>query len=301
MTSPPRAKLWSVALTLSALALPLLPACSDDEAAGGSPRVQVTQADGDDAPYQTPDDRAVVVTEDGTYVVTGDPGEECVELDTGECVAITDAKDRYCNDEGAEADIIVVEGEVVDVICYPPNDAGTPIEEVERDGDGDATVPQNANGAVVTFDEATDGEPIEGDLDLQAERLTIWGNGVDETILDGDVTLSSNNSRVRGVTITGDLHIAKNSNNVAAAFCEVHGKLTVESNGATVANCQIFGDVTTTGNDITLINLGVGGAWTVSERTACSGCYSFDDEDEDFDITDEERGDPLACQATPEP
>ena len=44
-------------------------------------------------------------------------------------------------------------------------------------------LPQNASGAVITFDEATDGTPIEDDVTLDAERVVLYGNGPDKTIL----------------------------------------------------------------------------------------------------------------------
>lgn len=282
--------LHTTALLTIVASLATLVGCSDSEDAPGvTSSVQVERGEGDDTPYGEGHD--VVVTDQGTYIVTGDADEgECVQIED-DCVDLSET--RYCDEEGAQVDFIVVDGEVVDAICYPPPEDGTSIEEVVRGEDGTAQVPQNQSGAVVVFDEETDGEPIKGDVVVDAERTSIYGNGVDATILDGDLMVASNNSRVRGVTITGDVTYANNSNNSALAFCEVQGNLTVASNSATLLDCQVFGDVTVTGNDATLINIGVGGAWEPGSFEICDGCYSFTDEDEDFEVTDEERGDVL--------
>jgi len=291
-------KILSLLLTTALLSAAALVAqgCSEDDAGAAPPRVDVAQTDdGGQEAYGGADDKAVVVSGSDTYVVTGDPGNECVELDNGDCVDLTEAKGRYCDEPGAQADVVVIDGEVVEVICYPDDDGGTPIEEVTRDGAGNGEIPQNQSGTVITFDESTDGEPFEGSLNLEAERTTLYGNGVGDTIIDGDLTVSSNNSRVRGVTVTGNLKIDKVSNNAALAFCEIQKDLKVEGNGVTVVNCQVFGNVDVTGNGCTLLNVGVGGQWNVNDKTTCDGCYSFDDANDDFVVGDDELGDDLTC------
>lgn len=268
-------------------------ACGNDTPQDGW---TVTEGPGDEVDYG--DDDVIIIPGTGgdDSVIVGGSGDGCVELDNGDCVDPTDAKEEFCGDESAQADIIVDEdGEVVEVICYPPSEDGTPIDEVTRDGDGNAEIPQNDNGAVVVFDEETDGEPIEGDVTLTAERVSLFGNGVDNTIIDGTLTFSSNNSQVRGLTVTGDIIIDTVSNNASLVFCKAHGSLVVESNGVTVANCQVFGDVTVAGNGASLVNIGVQGAWDVNDSAYCAGCYSFADDDEDFVVIDGEVGDDLHC------
>lgn len=275
----------------------MLAACGPDEPASSG--WTISEAPGDETDYGEGD---VVVLpgatgeENGSYVITGDGEDACVQIDDQTCVALDDAKDQYCDDEDAQADIILDEaGEVVEVVCYPPESSGVPVEEVAVNEDGVVQVPQDANGAVITFAEATDGEPIEGDVRLDAERTTIFGNGVEETIIDGDLTLASNNSRVRGVAITGDVMVAGNSNNAAITFCKISGSLEVTSNGFSLVNTIVFGDVTVSGNEARLVNVGVQGEWDVNPRSHCEGCYSFSDEDEDGTLADEEVGDPLSC------
>ena len=151
------------------------------------------------------------------------------------------------------------------------------------------------SGAVVTFDESTDGEPIEGDLQVDGERMTLWGNGVDETILDGTLTLASNNSRVRGLTVTGDLVVARNSNNVAISQCRVYGDLIIRGNGAVVMGCEVFGDLRVEGNGSVLAHDGVGGALE-QDRGECYGVYRIDDASGDNVVDAGERGEALCPQ-----
>lgn len=266
------------------LAAIALAGCGDDDA--GS--VQVTEAPGEDVGFG---EGTVVVSGDDTFVVTGDPGGECVEIN-GDCVQVDGGV--HCNEDGAQVDVIVVDGEVVDVICYPPDEPDN-VDTVISDGDGNVEIPQNANGSVVTFDEGTDGEPIEGNVRIDSERTALYGNGPGDTIIDGNVTLASNNSRVRGMTIMGNLVYEQNANNSAASFCEVHGNLQVSANGFTATNCVVWGNVDIQGNGATLVNIGVQGDWNPGGDPICDGCYSFDDANEDFVVDDAEIGDDLTC------
>lgn len=285
-------KTTSAWLLITLLASLLVVACGDDEA---SPGWRIQEGGGDETTFGERND--VVVTADGdTFVVSreGNP-DGCAQIGDN-CVDIRDAEGRYCDEEGAQSDIILDEnGDVIEVICYPPADDGTPVQELEPDADGNLELEQSENGAVLTFPEDTNGEVLEGDLRLSAERTTLYGNGVENTILGGNVTIESNNSRVRGLTIEGNVEFTSNSNNSKMTFCRVHGNLVVPSNGATVASCQVFGNVDVTGNDATLVNIGVQGEWNVNSTATCEGCYSFSDDDEDFVVADAERGDPLQC------
>ena len=98
-------------------------------AACGSARpVTVERGPGDDVGY--PGEGTTVVIVDGvTYVVGGDPGVDCVDFE-GECISIGDVKNRECGSTNAQADVVVVDGKVVEVICYPPRSAGQDIGEV---------------------------------------------------------------------------------------------------------------------------------------------------------------------------
>jgi hypothetical protein len=281
-----QAALAALAIATIAVTLAAATACGDDQ-----PGVRVVRGDGDDVSFG--DNARVVVTDEGTFIVTG-RSDECVVIEKY-CVDIDQASGRYCGEPGAQADVIVVDGEVAGVICYPPDDAGTPIEEVVIDNDGNPTIPQNQNGLVIIFDESTNGTVLEGNLTMDAERTTIYGNGVDETFIGGNITAASNNSRVRGLTVQGNVVYEDNSNNSALSFCRIHGNLQVHSNGFTGLQCVVFGNVQVSGNGAVLVNIGVGGDWQVTgSNPVCSGCYSIDD-DGDFQLEEGEAGPPVDC------
>lgn len=267
--------------------------CGPDEAASTA---RVERGQGGETAYGDSTDVVVVSGDKEQSIITGADGEPCVQVDERTCVAVDEVTGRYCEGEEGQADIILDEdGEVLTVICYPPANTGTPLEEVGVSEDGTVAVPQNAGGAVIVFDPDTNQTPIQGDVRLDAERVTLFGNGAGETILEGDLNLASNNARARGFTVTGDLIIEKNSNNNAITFCEVLGSLSAQSNGLRVVDCVVFGDVTVSGNGATLVNVGVQGAWNVDSKSACHGCYSFTDENKDGALADDERGDALLC------
>lgn len=273
-----------------------LVACGDEDVSQGW-----TIEEGDGAGTGYGSDTVVVATPgdpDSSVIVTGDP-DRCVDIGA-DCIDLDKAKDdfggKYCDEAGSQADVVVVEGEVVDVICYPPADEGTDIREAETDENGTVQVPQTESGSVVTFPAETDGAPIEGDIEIDAERTTIFGNGPDNTIIDGDLKLTSNNSRVRGLAVTGNVEFGENSNNSAISYCRIEDDLKVESNGFKAVNCQVFGDVEVTGNNAILTNIGVQGEWTVADGTVCNGCYSFEDANEDFLVQAGEIGDEIQCE-----
>ncbi|QDG49670.1 hypothetical protein FIV42_02615 [Persicimonas caeni] len=280
---------------IGAIAL-LSAGCGADETTNGGWTVE--EGDGSQTEYGS--DTTTVTTPgttDSNIIVTGDP-DECVDVDTT-CVDLEEAKEQggqYCDDPDAQADVIVADGEVVDVICYPPKEDGTDIREADTDEEGNAEVPQTESGSVVTFNEKTDGEPIVGDVNVDAERTTLYGNGPDKTIIDGKITIQSNHARIRGMTVTGNVEFGINSNNSAISFCRIQGDLNVKSNEFTATNCEVFGKVQVTGNGATLVNIGVQGDWDVNANADCRGCYSFTDENDDFLVQDEELGEELTCQ-----
>ena len=106
------------------MAITLALGCGDD----GVPPLIVTERPADDVGYQ-PGNADSVVSGDKEFVVEGDQGEEdCVKIGN-DCVDIAKLKAERCGDANAQADIVVVDGQVVDVICYPPKSDGQPLEE----------------------------------------------------------------------------------------------------------------------------------------------------------------------------
>ena len=163
-------------------------------------------------------------------------GNDCIIIGD-DCVA-PEAAVAFCERDGGPYDIIVVDGEVVKVICYPLADDGQ-TTVVDGDGDDDIAVPQNENNTTVTFDDATDGTPIEGDLvidgnnvavhgngidetvilAIDGNNVAVYGNGIDETVIVGNAVLDGYNVRLRGLTIEANLTVPKN--NLAMLFVKV--------------------------------------------------------------------------------
>jgi hypothetical protein len=246
----------------------------------------------DDVGYRPNTD--VVVVGGMGYVVTNGVGEDCVQIGD-QCVPLSQIKQEHCGDPDAQADIVIVAGKVVDVICYPPQDSGVSIHEAGKTSEGTVEVPQNANNTVITFDESTNGVAVQGNVDLKSENIALIGNGVDKTIIDGNLHLDSNNAHVRGLTVTGNLVLDKNSNGATLAFCKVKGNLEIKANNVSVVACQVFGNVKIEGNNSVLVEVGVGGEWGVSSALVCDGNYAFADADGNFDVAPAELGADLTC------
>ncbi|MCC6748226.1 MAG: hypothetical protein IT371_11235 [Deltaproteobacteria bacterium] len=256
----------------------------------------IVDPNGADTADYTGDGTVNVVLADGSgFVVTGTLGSGCVDVG-GQCLDIPTIKQQQCGDPNAQADIVVVQGKVVKVICYPPKSSGVSIEQVGVAGSGGTEIPQNKGHVVITFGDATDGKPIQGNVRLDGEKVTLFGNGIDKTILDGNLNLASNGSHTRGLTVKGNVTFEKNSNNSTLAFCKVTGDLIVESNDVSVIACQVFGNVVVRGNGVTLIDVGVGGQLKVEGNgPTCSGLYAFKDGSGDGVVQPSERGAPLSC------
>ncbi len=263
-------------------------------AACGDRAVTATVGPGDDVGYS---DTVDVVSVGGTtWIVSGEPGSDCVDLG-GQCVNITDVKRQACGDPNAQADIVIVDGKVVDVICYPPRSSGVGIETATTSQDGKVTLPQSSKDRVIIFGAETNGKPVTGDVKIDAENVSIIGNGVDKTILAGNVTMASNNSHLRGLTIEGNLVFEKNANNATAAFCKVKGNLEVHSNDVIIMSCQIFGDLKVSGNGVSLLGVGVGGKLTVEgSGSTCQGVYQINDANGDKVVQPTEKGAALTCK-----
>ena len=280
------------ALCCVALMATLLVGCGDRSVAPPT----VEQGPGDDVGYDPNKD--VVLVGGSTWVITGDaqPGE-CVYVDET-CVKIDDVKRQFCGDANAQADIVIVDGKVVDVICYPPKESGVAIDTVTEVKDGQTVLPQNENHTVITFGDETNGKPVKGDVRLDAEQVALIGNGIDKTIIDGNLTIASNNAKVRGLTVTGNVVFESNANGATIAFVKVKGNLEIDSNDVTVLGCIVFGNLTCSGNNASLLSNGVGGQLSVTGTvTACQDNYAFADANGNFLVDPVEKGAPLTCKA----
>ena len=130
---------------------------------------------------------------------------------------------------------------------------------------------------------------------MDSEGVSLIGNGVDKTIIDGDVTFASNKSQIRGMTIKGNVTFEKNANNASLAFCKITGNLNVEANDFSLINCQVFGNVKINGNNAVVVGVGVGGKLTATKATTCASNYAFSDGNGDFIVAQTERGAALTC------
>jgi hypothetical protein len=243
----------------------------------------------------TPESPVLVGAPEGD-VSEGEPGEVCVE--DGLCEVPDVESSSFCEREGGPVDLIYVDGVVVETVCYPPaDDAERPTETIATTTPGEIEIVQNANNTTVTFDGATDGTPITGNISVDGNNVAIYGNGPDNTVLDGDVTLDGNNVRMRGLTITGDLIIRKN--NVAVVLCRILGSVRLETsstNGSVFAQNEVWGDFTSDSNDNVLVSNAVLGSWEhTGNNNTCDGNHLFADADSDEAIGDDERGELLAC------
>jgi hypothetical protein len=258
----------------------------------GSHAVTPVQGPGDDVGYTDATD--VVVAGTDTWLVTGDP-DGCVQIGD-QCLDIPTIKQQYCGDANAQADIVVIGGKVVDVVCYPPATSGVSIDKAGTTADGTTSVPQNKNNSVITFAPDTDGKPVESDVRLDAENVSIIGNGIDRTIIKGNLTLNSNNSHVRGLTVGGNLVLEKNCNGGTVAFVKVVGDLTVAANDVVILNTIVLGNLSVTGHNISLINVGVQGKLGLtSNALVCDSNYAFTDSNANGLVEPAEKGAALTC------
>jgi hypothetical protein len=246
--------------------------------------------------------------EERVTVIGGDPESEdvagsaqpgfgqCVDVGDGACVA-PERAGQWCEREGGPYDLVVVDGEVVEVICYPPPEGGDQPTVVVDEGSGDVTIPQNENNTAIVFDESTDGEAIEGDIDVEGNNVSIYGNGPDDTIIDGDVVLSGNNVRLRGVTVTGN--VTTDTNNVSIILCRVLGDIVLaddSTNNSVISANEIHGSLTSTSNNHVIVSNVVQGEVSLTGNNHdCADNRFFADENDDQRADADEVGDAWSC------
>jgi hypothetical protein len=293
--------------------LALLLACGDDDDSRsrlpegyGDYRDENVTAIGGGSDEAEPDDEDVppppgtsddVPVGDVQVATPDNDGEVC--FDDGLCEVPPTDESNWCEREGGPVDLVYVDGELVETICYPPaEDPERPVETIDGVREGDVEVVQMANNTTVLFSDDTDGVPFEGDINVDGNNVAIYGNGADNTIVDGSIELDGNNVRLRGVTITGDLVIRKN--NVAVVLCRILGNVVLETestNGSVFAENDIFGSFTSDSNGNVFVGNDVLGAWTITGNgNTCDRNFAFSDGDGDDLVSDDERtGVELEC------
>lgn len=269
----------------SLLALTLAAACGEaDPLAGVDPF----------GAYQ--DEHVTVIGGDTTVpIASGELGKKgCLQVTTSTCVPVK-REGKYCKASTGPVDAILVGGMVAEVVCYADEGKKDPALVVDADGDGDIDIPQNANGSVITFDPSSDGKAVVGDVTLDANNVTLYGNGPDRSIIKGNLRITGNNARVRGIRVKGNVDIELNT--AALILAVVEGNLTIRSNNTLVAETAVFGNVTVDGNNAILVGDGTQGNWRIDGSGAsCERNYRFQDADSDKVVDPGERGDDLSCR-----
>lgn len=87
-----------------------------------------------------------------------------------------------------------------------------------------------------------------GDLDFAGSRVTLFGEGVlgGQVTIDGNVTISGSDSRIRGATITGTLEIP--ASGTGLSFSRVDGAVTAEGSDTTLLANALCGSASITGS-----------------------------------------------------
>jgi hypothetical protein len=249
-----------------------------------------------DQPYQPyTDQRYTAVgtnTDGGTVSVTSPDGNNCIDTVNGSCVAAT-RTGAFC--DGATSgpvDVVVVGGETKATVCYPsPSDSKSPV--AVSDPTMAVSVAKTANGSAITFDSSTDGKPITGPMTLSANDVSLYGNGPDKTIIDGDLVIEKNNARVRGVRVTGNLIVK--FNDVSIVLCQVDGNLTSDKNNGLFASNTVFGEMAIGGSGNQIYYNKVKGAFSVGSTDVCSDNKAFTDQNANKIVEDSELGADLTC------
>lgn len=239
-------------------------------------------------PHQDYEDENVTVLggDDRIPIATGQvsQGEDCLQLDDETCVPV-DRTGKYCKDGSGPVDVVVVDGEVVQIVCYEDADTTEGPSVVVTSSAGDVEVAQMDNGGVVTFGAETDGVPIEGDVTVDGNNVSVYGNGPDNTIIEGNLTITGNNARVRGIHVMGNVIIDLNT--AAFLLSEVDGNVVVRSNNSLVAAVRVHGNVEVPGNNTILVQNEVAGAWQIEgQGSVC---------DDNVEWVDDAAGETLTC------
>jgi len=208
-------------------------------------------------------------------------GDECAKLDD-ECV---DAQ-QQCGKDGAADVLLDDSGRLVDVICYPTT--GVAVENY------DGPVEDVGNNVVLVLDGADDGVDVDGDVTIDGNNVTLYGEGPDVSVIGGNLDIAKNNAVVRGVRVQGDVTIEKN--NPSLVDCVIEGDLLIHGNNVSIALCEVWGKLTIEGNNAVLVsNVFAQLPEVKGNNTVCNDNVSFVDADHDAKVADDELGDAVVC------
>jgi hypothetical protein len=102
------------------------------------------------------------------------------------------------------------------------------------------------------------GGTYQGDIDFSGSRVTLFGEGVlgGRVILDGSITVSGSDSRIRGAQITGDLTVP--ASGTGLSFSRVAGATSASGSDTTMLANALCGTSTLTGSGSIIVgNAGV--------------------------------------------
>jgi hypothetical protein len=214
-------------------------------------------------------------------LVSTPDGDACIDLD-GVCAK----PQSECGDDGTADVLLGDDGQVVDVICYPTG--GVAIEDVEGD------LEMVGNDVVLVIDNKDDGVDVSGDVTIDGNNVTLFGQGPEVSVLGGDLHVDKNNALVRGVTVEGSVTIDKN--NPSIVDCVIEGDLTIRGNNVSVALCDVWGKLTIEGNNAILVGNHFASPPVITgNNTECNGNFAFSDADDDGTVEEAELGAELDC------
>jgi|GEM_PF-1965489 len=226
-------------------------------------------------PDAAPD--AVVYAPEACLVVVTD-GEVTVQTSNG-CDGVV------CDCNGGCADVVVIDDEVVSVVCY-----STP-GEVDDAFVADGTV--NLNDGETTQVVVDDNSG--GDINVNEGDVTeIVGEGKDVSLVDGDVNAHQGDVRLRAVTVAGDVALNNHGGAASLSGVRVLGDLNVHIADVVFVDVEVFGDVHLNADGASITGLAVQGAFNRNGQMAtCDGAVSFVDANDNGVVDDDEWGDAL--------
>lgn len=216
----------------------------------------------------------------------------CVEIAPTACLAPARAG-RFCERAGGPWDLVVIDGEPVVAACYPPAEDG---DAVHIDGDA-ASLPADVDMATIVLDEDA---VITGDVIVDGDHVSIYGEGKGQPRIDGDVHLRGRNARLRGIEVTGSVFVE--SDQASIAFSRVRGDIDVawadeETDGSILLGNDIVGQVTFRASLGVLAGNRVQGPFLVlGTDETCVDNLAFIDRDDDGLMDDGEVLGRLACE-----
>lgn len=98
----------------------------------------------------------------------------------------------------------------------------------------------------------------QGDIDFSGSRVTLFGEGVlgGNVFLDGNVTISGSDSRIRGTRISGNLTSA--ASKIGVSFSRIDGTTTSTGSDSMLLANALCGSATISGSGVTVLgNAGI--------------------------------------------